>query len=191
MRRPAGLVLALLLAASSLSCKLYLPFRFQLAPRLAEEATRLHGTAPGPIALRWDPASFPSRVDVQGASGFIGGASRTQIPTGISISTKVREFLAAAVGLEESAGRIVTIHVVEAKTSFEFGGRKQGGIDRARCSLKVEVDDGSVRWSEAYFASDETGGQPPTVTGVLDGVYDEVSAALARDVVRRLAATHP
>ena len=55
----------------------------------------------------------------------------------------------------------------------------------------MDVDDGKARWSEAYFASDEPGGQPPTLTGVLDGVYDEVSAALARDVVRRLAAAPP
>ena len=191
MRRAAGIALALLLVASSISCRLYLPFRFQLTPRLAEEAARLRGTSPGPIALRWEPATFPTRVDVQGASGFTGGLSRTRIPTGVAISTKVREFLEAAVGVEESAGRVVTIRVVEAKSSFEFGGRKRGGIDRARCTLKVEVDDGSARWSEAYFASDEPGGEPPTLTGVLDGVYDEVSSALARDVVRKLAGVPP
>ncbi|MBK8596009.1 MAG: hypothetical protein IPN83_10555 [Holophagales bacterium] len=189
MRRLAVLALTLLPGAASLSCKVYLPFRFQLTPRLAEEATRLHGSAAGPIALRWEPSGFPQRVDVQGASGFIGGASRTRIPMGVSISTKVHDFLHAAVGVEEGAPRTVTIRVVEAKTSFEYGGRKRAGIDRARCTLKVEVDDGKARWSEAYFASDEPGGDPPTQTSVLDGVYDEVSAALARDVVRRLAAT--
>jgi len=189
MRRPALLALALLFAAPSFSCKLYLPFRFQLTPRLAEEAAALRGTAGGPIALRWEPADFPQRVDVQGASGFVGSASRTRIPTGVAISTRVHDFLDAAVGVKESAGRIVTIRIVEAKSSFEFGGKQRGCIDRARCRLKVEVDDGKARWSEAYFASDEPGGQPPTLTGVLDGVYDEVSAALARDVVRKLAAT--
>jgi hypothetical protein len=189
MRRPALLAVALLLAAPSFCCSIYLPFRFQLTPRLTDEATRLRGTTPGPITLRWQPADFPTRVDVQGASGFVGGASRTRIPTGVSISTKVHDFLDAAVGVEESAGRAVTIRVVEAKSSFEFGGKQRGCIDRARCTLKVEVDDGKTRWSEAYFASDEPGGQPPTLTGVLDGVYDEVSASLARDVVRKLAAT--
>ena len=187
MRRRAALALALLLVTPSLSCKIYLPFRFQLAPRLVEEAGRLRGTTPGPIALRWQPADFPTRVDVQGASGFIGGASRTRIPTGVAISTKVRDFLDAAAGVEEGARRVVTIHVVEAKASFEYGGRKRSGIDRARCTLKVEVEDGKARWSEAYFASDEPAGEPPTQTEVLDGVYDEVSAAPARDVVRRLA----
>jgi hypothetical protein len=189
MHRPALLALALLLAAPSLSCKIYLPFRFQLTPRLAEEAAGLRGTTPGPIALRWEPSDFPQRVDVQGASGFVGSASRTRIPTGVAISTRVHDFLHAAVVVQEGAPRIVTIRVVEAKSSFEFGGKQRGCIDRARCTLKVEVDDGKARWSEAYFASDEPGGQPPTLTGVLDGVYDEVSAALARDVVRRLVAT--
>lgn len=191
MRRRAVLALALLLVVPSLSCKIYLPFRFQLAPRFVEEAGRLRETAPGPIALRWQPADFPTRVDVQGASGFIGGASRTRIPTGVAISTKVRDFLDAATGVEEGARRVVTIHVVEAKTSFEYGGRKRAGIDRARCTLKVEVDDGKARWSEAYFASDEPAGEPPTQTEVLDGVYDEVSAALARDILRRLGGTPP
>ena len=97
----------------------------------------------------------------------------------------------AAAGVEEGARRVVTIHVVEAKASFEYGGRKRSGIDRARCTLKVEVEDGKARWSEAYFASDEPAGEPPTQTEVLDGVYDEVSAALARDVVRRLGGTPP
>ncbi len=189
MRRLAGIALTLLLGAASLSCKLYLPFRFQLTPRLAEEAARLRGSAPGPVALRWEPADFPQRVDVQGASGFTGSLSRTRIPTGVAISTKVHDFLQAAVGVEDGARRIVTIRVVEAKSSFEFGGKKRGCIDRARCTLKVEVDDGKARWTEAYFASDEPGGEPPTLTGVLDGVYDEVSAALARDVIRKLAAT--
>ena len=168
---------------------MYLPFRFQLTPRLAGEAAGLRGTAPGPVALRWEPAGFPTRVDLQGASEFTGSLSRTRIPTGVAISTRVRDFLGTAVGVEEGAGRIVTIRVIEARTSFEYGGKKTGTIDRARCTLKVEVDDGMARWSEAYFSSDEPGGNPPTLTGVLDGVYDEVSAALARDVVRRLAAT--
>ena len=34
-------------------------------------------------------------------------------------------------------------------------------------------------------------GEPPTQTEVLDGVYDEVSAALARDILRRLGGTPP
>ena len=109
MRRTAGLALAFLLGASSLSCKMYLPFRFQLTPRLAGEAAGLRGTAPGPVALRWEPADFPTRVDV--------------IPTGVAISTRVRDFLGTAVGVEEGAGRIVTIRVIEARTSFEYGGK--------------------------------------------------------------------
>lgn len=187
MRRSAALAAAILLAASSFSCRIYLPYRFQLTQRLAEEAARMRGTSPGPISLRWEPADFPGRVDVQGASGFTGSLSRTRIPTGVAISTKVREFLDAAAGVDEAAVRVVTIRVIEARASFEFGGKKARCIDRARCTLKVEVDDGSARWSEAYYASDEPGGNPPTLTGVLDGVYDEVAAALARDVVRRLA----
>ncbi|MBK9372170.1 MAG: hypothetical protein IPN03_00110 [Holophagales bacterium] len=53
----------------------------------------------------------------------------------------------------------MTIHVVDAKASFKYGRRKRDQ-DRPRCTLKVEVEDGKARWSEAYFASDEPAGEP-------------------------------
>lgn len=188
MRRiPALLVLA---GLAGVSCKVHMPFRFQLAPKAAAEAARARGSVAGPIALRWVPADFPDRVDVQGASGYIGSVSRTRIPTGVAIATRVREYLEAAVGVDPNAARVVTVTVVEAKSSFAYSANaKQHTVDRGRCALRVDVDDGAARWSEAYYSSDERGGAPPTPTEVLDGVWDEVSASLARDVLRRLAET--
>lgn len=184
---PAFLVVA---ALSGAGCKVHMPFRFQLAPKVAAEAAAARGTAAGPVALRWVPADFPDRVDVQGATGYIGSVSRTRIPTGVAVATRVREYLEAAVGVEDGAARTVTITVLEAKSSFAYSARaKQHTVDRGRCTLRVEVDDGASRWSEAYYSSDERGGSPPTPTEVLDGVWDEVSAALARDVLRRLGGT--
>ena len=185
MRRSLLLLLLAVLAGSG--CKVHMPFRFQLAPKLAAEAAAARATAPGPVALRWVPADFPDRVDVQGASGYIGSISRTRIPTGVAIATRVREYLETSVGVDPKAARVVTITVLEAKSSFAYSARaKQHTIDRGRCALRVEVDDGAARWSESYYSSDEPGGAPPTPTGVLDGVWDEVSAALARDVLRHL-----
>lgn len=185
--------LALALAAAALAgcgAKVHMPFRFQLAPKAAAEAAAGRGRAVGPVALRWIPPGFPERVDVQGADGFIGAIARTRIPTGVAISTRVKEYLAASVGIDGRAARTVTISVVEARTEYAFSARtKQMSVDRARCSLRVDVDDGVARWSEAYYSSDERGGKPATQTEVIDGVWDEVSAALARDVVRRLAAS--
>ncbi len=168
--------------------KVHLPFRFQLAPKVAAEAAAARGTG-GPVALRWLPRDFPQRVDVHGADGFIGAIAKTRLPVGVAVTTRVREYLETAVGVEDGARRVVTITVVEAKTSYAFSARtKRQTIDRASCSLRVEVDDGAARWSEAYYSSDEPGGKPATQAEVLDGVWDEVSAALARDVVRRLSA---
>jgi hypothetical protein len=102
----------------------------------------------------------------------------------------VREYLETAVGVDDAARRVVTIQVVEAKSSYAYSAKaKQHTIDRGRCALRVEVDDGAARWSESYYSSDEPGGAPPTPTEVLDGVWDEVSAALARDILRRLGGT--
>lgn len=190
--RPAlPLLAALAIALSGCGAKVHLPFRFQLAPRLAAEAASAR-TAGGPVALRFLPRDFPQRVDVHGADGFIGAIAKTRLPVGVALTTRVREYLEAAVGVEDGAARVVTIEVVEARTEYAFSARtKRQSIDRARCSLRVEVDDGVSRWSEAYFSSDEQGGKPSTQTEVLDGVWDEVGAALARDVVRRLAPARP
>jgi hypothetical protein len=183
-------VFVLLAALAGAGCKVHMPFRFQLAPKVASEAAAARGSAIGPVALRWIPADFPARVDIQGASGYIGSISRTRIPTGVAIATRVKEYLEAATGVDDAAGRVVTITVVEAKSSYAYSARaKQHTIDRGRCALRVEVDDGATRWSESYYSSDEPGGAPPTPTEVLDGVWDEVSAALARDVLRKLAET--
>ncbi|MCL4808948.1 MAG: hypothetical protein KJ062_14365 [Thermoanaerobaculia bacterium] len=188
-RLPAIVLLAALAGAG---CKVHMPFRFQLAPKVAAEAAAARGAASGPVALRWVPADFPERVDIQGASGYIGSVSRTRIPTGVAIATRVREYLETAVGVDAGARRVVTIQVVEAKSSYAYSARaKQHTIDRGRCALRVEVDDGAARWSESYYSSDEPGGAPPTPTEVLDGVWDEVSAALARDILRRLGGTPP
>lgn len=184
MRLPAFVLLA---AVAGSGCKVHMPFRFQLAPKVAAEATKARGTAVGPVALRWVPADFPDRVDVQGASGYIGSISRTRIPTGVAIASRVREYLETAVGVDAKAPRVVTITVVEAKSSYAYSAKaKVHTIDRGRCSLRVDVDDGATRWSESYYSSDEPGGAPPTPTEVLDGVWDEVSAALSRDVLRHL-----
>ena len=61
MRLPAFVLLAALAAAG---CKVHMPFRFQLAPRVASEAAAARGSAAGPVALRWVPADFPDRVDI-------------------------------------------------------------------------------------------------------------------------------
>lgn len=181
-------IAALATALAGCGAKVHLPFRLQLAPRAAAEAAAARGPG-GPIALRWLPRDFPQRVDVHGADGFVGAIAKTRLPVGVAVTTRVRDFLEAAVGLDDGARRVVTIAVVESKTSYAFSVRtKRPSIDRASCALRVEVDDGVSRWSEAYYSSDEPGGKPATQTEVLDGVWDEVSAALARDVVRRLAA---
>lgn len=186
MRRHSALALLVALALPGCGAKVHLPFRFQLSPKVAAEAAAARAPG-GPVALRWLPGDFPQRVDVHGADGFVGAIAKTRLPVGVAITTRVTEYVDAALGVEGGAERVVTIEVVEAKTGYAFSLRtKRQSIDRASCSLRVEVDDGARRWSEAYYSSDERG-KPDTQTEVLDDVWDEVATALARDVVRRLA----
>ena len=190
--RPARLrplALLALLGGCSLPV-MYLPFRDAPGPRQAEEASKLRGTAGGPVSVWWSPPDFPRRVDVQAASGFVGGASRQGVAIGPVLSRRVAAFLDAAVGLDPASRRVVAITVVEARTSFAF--RPDGrALDRGECTLKVRVDVDGRPLEETYYSSDTLKGTPASRASVLDDVLDEVAAMLARDVVRKLSEAPP
>jgi hypothetical protein len=63
-------------------CAVNLPFNNRLSYQAVQEAKSFSPNSKGPISINWIPQSFPERIDVQGASGFVGGGSQTRIPIG-------------------------------------------------------------------------------------------------------------
>ena len=47
------------------------------------------------VMITWAPSSFPTRIDVQGASGYVGSASQTRIPTGVAMAARISEAISA------------------------------------------------------------------------------------------------
>lgn len=69
--------------------------------------------------ITWSPSSFPTRIDVQGASGYVGSASQTRIPTGVAMAARISEAISAFTQVSPN-GLPLLIDVIEAKSKFEY-----------------------------------------------------------------------
>jgi hypothetical protein len=144
----------------------------------------------GPISVKWVPSSFPDRVDVEGASGFVGGGSRTRIPIGPGLSGRILEILDAAVGVSPASGKVLTITIKNAKTKFQYSAgffNVTPAIDRASCDLDVDFELGSTHWTQMFHAEAKdakVGGM--SQTGVVEHVWDDIALQVAKNVAQHM-----
>jgi hypothetical protein len=170
-------------------CTISLPFNQHLGPAELTEARQLNAHDKGPISISWDPASFPDRVDSLPASGYIGSTSKTVVPTGVGLATRITEALDAAVGVDPSSPQKLKIRVIDARTSFEYSGgiTLKATLDVAACELRAELSLGDQSWKDVFQSSQkETAGGPNSQTGVLEAAWDDVAIQVARSVVKHL-----
>ena len=120
MRAPCALLVSSVAVALLSGCAINLPFNHRLAYASVREAKQMHRIGDQVIAIKWIPETFPERIDVQGASGFVGGGSQTRIPTGVGLASRILEVLDTAIGINDSSKAILAITVVEAKSEFEL-----------------------------------------------------------------------
>lgn len=181
---------ALVLGVLSTGCVVSLPFGQRLNFNTVSEARKFDARSKGPISLSWDPADFPERVDTQGADGFVGGGSRTRIPTGLAVSQRIAEALDASIGLGASAKRNLKVKVVRARTGFQYSAgifNVTPAIDQASFTLEAQFDlDGKI-WTKTFISElhdPKVGGS--SQTGLVEKVWDDVAVQVARDVVEHL-----
>lgn len=184
MRNLVGLVaLATLLEG----CAITMPFNNRLDFGQVTEARSLAAQKAGPISIRWIPSSFPDRIDVQGASGFVGGLSRTRIPTGVALSNRITEALDAAVGVSPSSPKVLTITVEKAESKFQYSAgifNVSQAMDVGSCVLEARFVLGDSQWEDTFSSSQRdpsVGGK--TKTGVLERAWDDIAIQVARSVV--------
>lgn len=175
----------LALAAIQSACTIALPFQNRVSYEAVADAKAAKKDGPG-LSLKWLPASFPERVDVQGASGFVGGASRTRIPTGPAISQRVTELLDASLGLK-ATGTPLTIEVVNAHSTFQYSAGMFNitpAIDRAGCTFEAKFTLGTKTWTSTFKAEKKDpkiGGT--SQTGLLEQVWDDIAVQVYKDVL--------
>ncbi len=171
-------------------CAVNLPFNNRLSYSAVSSAKDLAAKAKGPIAVKWMQPGFPERIDVQGASGYVGGASQTRIPIGEGLANRISEGLDNAVGVNDSSKKILTIDIYNAKTEFEYSAgifNVTPAIDFAKCTLEVKFSIGKKSWQETFYSEldDPTIGGSST-TGVVEKVWDDIAIQVVKNVVSHL-----
>ena len=184
--RAVGVATALVLSG----CAINLPFNERLAYQTVIDAQHLSAKSEGPIAIRWSPDSFPQRIDTQGASGFVGGGSRTRIPTGVALAGRILEGLDSSVGVLESSKKTLTITVVKAETKFQYSAgffNVTPAIDAGECTFEATFAIGGTTWTQTFHAEatdPKVGGT--SQIGTLEKVWDNVALQVVQNVVEHL-----
>jgi uncharacterized lipoprotein YmbA len=171
-------------------CAINLPFNSRLSYQTVIDAQHLSAKSEGPIAIRWVPGSFPERIDTQGASGFVGGGSRTRVPTGVALASRILEGLDASVGVVESSKKVLTITVVKAETKFQYSAgffNVTPAIDKGECTLEATFAIGEKSWTQTFHAEatdPKVGGT--SQTAILEKVWDTTALQVVQNVVEHL-----
>lgn len=141
------------------------------------------------IAIQWQPSTFPGRVDIQGADAFIGSLSRTRVPTGSGLSSRIEEAVSTYASLSQT-GEPLLIKINYATSGFEYSA---GATD-----VVPSMDVGSMRlnatftfegktWSNIYISKvkDPTIGGS-TTTSVLEEAWDNIAVQVAKDIAMHI-----
>lgn len=189
MKKLLGLVL---LVSMLTGCAVSLPFNNRLSYASVKDMQSVDvGAEKVKLSIVWLPTDFPSRIDIQGADGFIGGGSRTRVPTGVALSARIEEAISSFADISTSTNsKRLTITVIEAKSGFEYSAgifNITHVIDVGTVYLKAQFDLDGVVWTQEYRAQKKD----PTIggtsqTGILESAWDDVAVQVARDVANHL-----
>ena len=182
---PGGLVVGVAMAG----CSQDLTFSDRASHATIQQAAQLSAGGRGPIAVNWNPATFPERVDRQGPSGNEGALTRAHIPIGMAIAGRLDEVLDAAIGVNQSSPNVLTVSVIEADAEYRFatGMITSRHIESGSSVFEAEFSLGQTQWSERFsaqarFRPEIDGAQG---TGVLNRVWDDIALQVATSVVEQ------
>lgn len=177
---------AILICSFSLlgGCAISLPLNERLSYKFEEKATELDARKQGPIAVKWAPADFPERVDIQGASGFVGGGSRTRVPTGVAMSSRINNVLDKAIGIDKASPNIVVLHVLSAKSEFKYG-FASSELTYGAMHMQIKFEYAGNTWTED-FSSEVKSGLAQTFGYRLENAWDQVAYDVGRSVVSHI-----
>ncbi len=171
-------------------CAVNLPFNTRLAYSHVSEAKKLASNKLEPTSIEWSPADFLNRVDVQGASGFVGGGSQTRIPTGVALANRITEALDVSIGIDSSAKNLLELNIISAESKFEYSAgmfNVTPGIDYGWCSLDVAFNYNGTKWNQKFIAEErDTTIGGTSQTGILEKVWDDIALQVAKNVSNKI-----
>ncbi len=171
-------------------CTVNLPFNNRLSYSSVKEMSSVQsGNERVNLNIIWNPADFTTRVDIKGADGFVGGGSRTRIPTGVALSARIEEAISTFANISAS-GSPLKITVIEAVSGFEYSAgifNATPGIDVGTVFLKANFDFNGTAWTREFRSEKKD----PTIggtsqTAILESAWDDVAVQVAKDVATRI-----
>ncbi|WP_085165739.1 hypothetical protein [Gilliamella bombi] len=150
---------------------------------LKQIKSEIHITQKQNLDITWIPSDFTSRIDIQGASGLLGSGTRTRIPIGIGLSSRIEEAISTYADLN-SGGRKLTLIVNNAKTKFTYGATN---IDSASVYLNVTFELSGNRWTKEFSTKqNDSGVKDAKVTSVIEYAWDQIALDVAREIATHL-----
>lgn len=179
---------AIVLVTTLTGCAINLPFNNRLNYTSVSELSALPKVQ-DTVHIKWNPDTFPQRIDIQGADGFVGSASRTRIPTGVALSSRIEEAIAQIAKLSPN-GSPLTITVENAKSGFEYSAGMFNitpAIDVANVTLVATFECKGQKWTNTFnskLKDPKIGGT--SQTALLDKAWDDIAVQVAKDVSKHL-----
>lgn len=183
-----GTIGTIIVAVILTGCTVNLPFNNRLNYSSISQLSTLPKLS-DKIVIKWNPETFPQRIDVQGSDGFVGGGSRTRIPTGVALSNRIEEAIAQYVTISPD-GKPLIITVENARSGFEYSAgifNVTPGIDVANVTLTATFSYEDKHWTSIYTSKlkdPKIGGS--SQTGLLESAWDDIAIQVAKDVSKNL-----
>ena len=139
------------------------------------------------LNIIWEPSDFNEYIEIKGSSGFIGRGSRTRIPTGVAISSRLNEALDQALTVSSSSKNELKIKVSKAVSNFKFSGTSEGGIDYGEVILDAKFTYKNQTWSKSFYHEEDdprvaaTGAVKP-----LEIAWDKVAIQMATSIITNI-----
>ena len=137
----------------------------------------------------WEPEEFDELIEIKGASGFIGSASRTRIPTGIAISSRLIEVLDQSLLVDSHSENKVIIKINKAESNFKYSSslsNTEGTIDYGEVIVEAEFNYKGQNWSESFYHEEKdpvSGGT--SLTRPLEIAWDKVAVQMATSIINK------
>ncbi len=190
MFKPVKLLAVFAVAVGLSGCAVSLPFNNRLSyPSVSEmKSVHIQGEKPK-LSIVWNPADFPQRIDIQGADGFVGGGSRTRVPTGVALSSRIEEAVSTFADVNP-AGQKLTITVIEARSGFEYSAGMFNitpAIDVGTVSFNATFNLNGQTWSQQFTSHKNDpviGGT--SQTGTLESAWDDIAVQVAKNIAQHI-----
>ncbi|WP_036626121.1 hypothetical protein [Pantoea sp. AS-PWVM4] len=190
MKKLLSSAVIVFMAVGLSGCAISLPFNNRLAYSSITDmkSVQIQGEKPR-LSITWNPADFPQRIDIQGSDGFVGGGSRTRVPTGVALSSRIEEAISTYADLAPN-GKNLTITILEAHSGFEYSAGMFNitpAIDVGKVTLNASFNLNGKTWTQQFssYKKDPTIGGT-SATGILESAWDDVAVQVAKSVASHI-----